>query len=218
MNDPIAPEFDSPEEIHFSWWLEELVKAGYVRSWRRADSYELAGAVNQPYMKARVSTRTGEVMPPKLSSKSIKQAMVYTPDFEITWNEIKSLGLFRIPHSVVLMDGPPDHHFLSHSVMGDAISIVEIKPKVAGRSTMNVARFSVARMNALFLYEKHRVYANLIEVGTQPKSLFYKTFTPERFLTPDKSGKPRTIKFQPRSLSEFVAGTTKLKPHVNPII
>lgn len=211
MSDPIVPEFDSSEEIYFSWWLDELVEAGYVRSWCRAKSYPLTGAITQPYAKETVYPKTGRITR-KVAEKSIKQVMIYTPDFEITWNWIRAMGLFAVSHTTPLMLGPIEHHFISHINENEVFSIVEIKPKVAGVSMTNDGRSRMARMNAMFLYEKHGIYANLVEVGTQPKSLFDRTFTPGRFLTTDKTGKPRTIKFQPRSLSEFVADTKKLKP------
>lgn len=210
---PVIPDgFDSYEEIHFSWWLEELVATGYVKSWRRGENYELVPAVRQEYLKQRVSPHTGKQLPPQIGNNTIKQRLTYTPDFEVVWS-LKSLGLFFVFHDPnILMDGPMTYHFLAHQKEYETVSIVEVKPKLGMKGAMNSSRFTAARMNAMFLFDKHGIYANLVEIGTQPKGLFDKTFTPDRFLTTDKSGKPRTLKFQPRGLSGFVEETQKLKP------
>jgi hypothetical protein len=202
--------FDSVEEVHLSWWLEELVEAGYVARWARGRSYDLAPAITQEYWKERTSPSTGKPLPAKLATIALKKGLSYTPDFEVHWT-IKAIGLFYVPHQALTV-GPPVHHFIAHpdeDLM--PFSLLEVKPRVAGRSTMNTGRFSISRMNCMILYKELGLYTNLIEVGTQPGSIFSKTFTPDRFLTTDKSGKPRTIKFQPRDLSGFVAATPKLK-------
>ncbi len=213
MSVPLPPpvEFDSPEEIHFSWWLEELVSAGYVLRWERGQTYELVPAIVQPYCQVRVSEKSMKALPDKMANTTLKTRLKYTPDFEIWWN-LKAFGLFYVNHRGLPTIGPIEHHFIGHlDPEGMAFSLIEVKPRVAGRSTMNTGRLSISRMNCMMLYEKQGIFTNLVEVGTQPGSIFAKTFTPGRFLKTDKSGKPRTLKFQPRDLSGFVAGTPKLK-------
>lgn len=213
MSVPLPPpvEFDSPEEIHFSWWLEELVSAGYVHRWARGQSYALVPSIVQEYLKERTSPATGLPLPPVTSKVTLKQGLTYTPDFEIYWT-FKALGVFCVPHRLLTV-GAPSYHLIGHyddSMM--PFSLVEVKPRIAGGKTgANNGRMRVSRMNAMILYHVHGLYANLAEVGPQPGSIFAKTFTPGRFLKTDKSGKPRTLKFQPRDLSGFVAETPKLK-------
>lgn len=206
----LPPGFDSVEEAYLSWWLDELVEAGYVDRWARGRSYDLAPAITQEYWKERVSPATGLPLPAKRSKVTLKQALSYTPDFEVHWT-LKSMGLLHVPHQALTV-GAPEHHFISHYDEEQMpFSLLEVKPRIAGRSTMNTGRFSISRMNCMILYKELGLYTNLLEVGTQPGSIFAKTFTPDRFLTTDKSGKPRTLKFQPRDLSGFVAATPKLK-------
>jgi len=202
---------DSPEEAHFEWWMMELSELGYIDSYVRAKTYHLVDSIAQPYLHERVSIRTREPLSPQRKKKTLRSKLKYTPDFEITWN-IKALGIFFVEHDVpTLMNGPVDHHMLAHFIDGDLKSIVEVKPKVFGRSPMNVSRLAVARMNSMYLYDKMGIYTNLVEIGTTLKSLFDQTFTPAKYLLTDLTGKPRAIKFQPRTADEFLEKTEKLK-------
>jgi hypothetical protein len=203
-------ELDSPEEQHFLWWIEELQEAGFIRSWRKASTYALTEPLAVRYTKPRASKATGKPLPPKIAEKRLRTGLSYTPDFQIEWS-LRAYGLFCFELGDHIFASEPQHHFVLNYIAGSPISVVEVKPKIAGRNAMNHSRFLAARMNAEILFHRHGIFANLVEIGPMPKSLFDRTFTPRRFLLTDKTEKPRTIHFEPRTLASFVASSTKLK-------
>lgn len=57
-------EFDSNEEMHFSWWLDQLVEAGFVKSYTlHPDPFLLSDSVPEHKIRKHI----------------------YTPDFKIEW-------------------------------------------------------------------------------------------------------------------------------------
>jgi len=59
----------------------------------------------------------------------------------------------------------------------------------------------LAKINIKWVWDKYGVFVNIII----PEKHFDKTFTPKRFLTTDKSGKPRKIKYKNiKSLKQFI--------------
>jgi len=203
--------FDSPEEMWLSWWFESLKKDGYVKEWRRAPTYVLCPSITVPYLFPRVSTRTGNPLPPQPKKSTLHTQLKYTPDFEVVWS-LKAFGLFYVEFDPPpFMDGPLTHHMVAHIIDGQAISTIEVKPRVAGKNTMSNGRLRIARISSMTLFASEGIFTNLVEVGPTTGSIFHKTFTPPRFYNTDKTCKPRTIKFTPRTLGEFVGKTTKLK-------
>lgn len=204
-------DFDSPEELYLAWWIDELREARYVKSWRRAPNFPLVDATRVPYVHRRVSKKTGKELTPEIRHKILRPALTYTPDFEIVWS-LRALNLlcFEIGKEQVF-EGPPSHHLVCQEIGGAFVSLIEVKPKVAGRNAMTHSRFLAARLNSSILFEKHGLFTNLVEVGTKAGSIFEKTFTPERFLLTDKTLKPRSINFAPRTLAAFEASTPKLQ-------
>ena len=183
--------FDSKEELYFSWYLDELKRQRYINHWQRNEtSYNLFGGLVHSYIKPMKRVED------KILTQTILQPSSYTPDFIIYW-EPKAIGIFVSKESKTV--GKIITPFLCTD--DELISIVETK----GTFDMgNMTR--LANNNIKFVYEKYQVYINMVKVPT----IFKHTFTPERYLFTDKSMQPRKINYGtkkkpigPRTLSQF---------------
>jgi len=167
-------DFDSDEEFYFSWYCEELVENGYAFSWGiEKNTFNLTNGLSISYIKEMK----------RVENKQMKQVILkpseYTPDFTINWNE-KALGVFT---SKLYSGNKITTPFICDR---NLTSIIEIKGEWDNN---NMTRLAIN--NIKFLYDKHGIYTNLIKVP----SIFKNTFTPTKYLTTNKSGKPRKIKY-----------------------
>lgn len=206
---------DSLEEAYFSWWLDELREAGFIREWRRAASHELFPPVTHSYVSEYKTPKTGQVRR-KTKSKKLLSSLTYTPDFEIVWS-LQAYARVFVPMAQCsgadLLVGDPGCRMIAQPSGGSQwTSIVEVKPRIVGRSSMNTGRLQLARATRAALFHLKGIYVHQVEIGTNAGSWFDKTFVPDRFLLTNKTGKPRTINFPARSLGSFLQGQTKLLP------
>jgi hypothetical protein len=183
--------FDSKEELYFSWYLEQLKASKYINGWERNEtSYNLFGGLVHSYIKPMKKVED------KVLTQTILHPSSYTPDFVIYW-EPKAIGIF------VSKQGKTEGKILTPFICSDdeMISIVETK----GIFDMgNMTR--LANNNIKFVYEKYKVYINMIKVPT----IFDKTFTPDRFLMTDKTFQPRKLKYKNvRTIREFIESVQK---------
>ncbi len=198
-------KFESPEEEHVGWWIEALFEAGLVRHWGRSKSYPLAPAVSREWIERRFSPKTGKPLKSRHRTVKVFSEWSYEPDFEIQWAPAAH-GIFYVENALTY-EGPDGHRMIAHN----GVSTVEVKPALARVNRMNHSRLLAARLAATALFQAHGVVTNLVQVSTRPKSFFDRTFTPDRFLWTNKSGMPRKIHFQPKSLDEFLESAEKLK-------
>lgn len=184
-------EYDSDEELYFSWWLDELKETGYVHSYEsQPESYVLTPPVFYEYDK-HLKTKTNVVV------KKLLQEHIYTADAQIWWYE-KARGLFFniVADRVDLRKVP----FIASNMH---TSIVEIK---AGFSKYNMGRtFS---LNQKWMMQTHGIYVNKIIISNKT-GLFKDTFTPARYLLTDKTNKPRKLYYTPRTLQEYESESQK---------
>ena len=181
---------DSKEEVYFSWWLDELFKAGYVDSWDyHSGLFKLSEKVQyQVDVKLKTKTRTDNLI--------LLRAHTYTPDFVIVWNE-KSKGIFynNIGDMVDLKKFP--------FIANDDISYADVKPAAWGHGDSFTQMFVVRQK---WVYAKYKIYIQPIIVTGKKSALFESTFCPQRFLLTDKSGKARKLKLDPVMVDEFLNG------------
>jgi len=190
----------SDEELYFAWWLVDLYKAGYVlNALHEPTTFELSDAVTKPY---RIETQLKTKLKVVDGTEQVLDGLVYTPDFAIQWSE-KAIGIF-----CATLDNPGKITYKNNPIMQivrkrgvDYWGYVEIKPDF---DYNNMTRAAKIKMN--WTYQKHGVFVNLCKVG---KSFFKKTFTPERYYYNNKNGKRRAIKFNPRTLGEFINSLSK---------
>jgi len=82
--------FDSNEELYFSWWLDELKELGLVVDYHRGLPFLLSPAVKFTVDK-KLKTKTVKVQ------KHIIDDHIYTPDFVVEFNNvfINKAGLYH---------------------------------------------------------------------------------------------------------------------------
>jgi len=181
-------EFDSNEELYFSWYLDELRCAGYIKGWKlHPSSFLLSGSVKYIVWK-HLKTKIKEV------ERTLLKSHAYTPDFEVRWTN-KAYDVFLTALYGSNADLKYPFYNSSPKVKWAAHTFVEIKPVF---SRYNMAR--VFSLNQKWMYAKYGVYVQLIK----PVELFKKTFAPERYLVTDKSGKSRKLDYIPLKLDEFI--------------
>ena len=72
--------YRSKEELYFSWWLDELQSAGFIKSWSyELETFTLAKAKSYTWLK-HLKTKTNTV------AGELLKAHRYTPDFRIEWD------------------------------------------------------------------------------------------------------------------------------------
>ena len=183
--------FDSSEELYFSWYLEQLKASRYINHWERIEtSYLLTKGLEHEYIKPMK----------KVEDKALKQTILapssYTPDFKIYW-EPKAIGIFvsELYNTKEKINTP----FICQNP--EMVSIIETK----GMFDMgNMTR--LANNNIKFVYETYNVYINMIKIP----DIFNKTYTPDRFLMTDKTFQPRKLKYKNvRTLREFTESIQK---------
>jgi len=180
--------FDSKEELYFSWWLDQLKASKYINRWERNEaSYSLTDGLYHEYIVPM------KRVPDKTKSQTILAPSVYTPDFIIYW-ERKAIGKFV----QIYRDEADPYTKLTTPFLceaGQLISVVETK---ADFDKNNMTR--LAKNNIKMVFKLYNVYIDLVKLP----SLFNKTFTPDRFLFTDKSLKTRKINYKNvRTLREF---------------
>ena len=193
--------YDSPEEWHFSLWLEQLRKTGYVKDYiAHPEPYSLFDEVKVDYYTPYVNKPGG-----KYSKEALLRSHSYGPDYKIIWEEKAKDIFFTLQDSQIRKK--KGHAFIFilayEDGFGNSISIVEIKPAF-DRHNMTV----VARMHQQMVYDKYSIYINILT----PFKHFAKTFTPDRYFYTDvdDSTRPRTMKHKPAiDLTTFIAQKRK---------
>jgi hypothetical protein len=179
-------EFDSKEELYFSWYLEVLRNWNFVESWEKVEEpYKLTDDLVINYLKPMKRVKD------KILTQTLFSGREYTPDFKIKWTD-QAIGIFTkdLVNGIVYKN-KFDTPFISQY----KTSIVEVKGVFDNN---NMTR--LATNNIKDVYEKHGVYITIAKIPM----LFKKTFTPERYLLTDKSFKPRKIKYATRTIKEFI--------------
>lgn len=185
----IEEELDSNEELYYAWWLSELCDAGFVSAViTQPEGFELHPGFCHTFIK-KMKTKD------KIQEETIIKPSVYTTDFYVKWTE-KAVGVFinLLDTDDKIMKGQSPLLDICNKELG---SFTEVKPKF---DQNNMTR--LARTNIKWVQDKHGIFVNLVI----PCKLFKKTFTPERYLTTNLSGKPRKLDYKPRTLKEYLDG------------
>jgi len=184
------PGCESNEEMHFTWWLEELKEAGYVKQFTRAQSFTLSEPVQYDILVPR------KKVDDKFEKRELLSGHIYTPDFFILWDK-PARGTFIRPAEYPMLPEWKDIPFPAKydEVIDEYFSLVEIKPAF---DQNNMTRLFI--INQKWMMDKFGLYV----IKIIPKKLFQHTFTPSRYLITDKSNKPRLLDYKTTSLQEYV--------------
>jgi hypothetical protein len=120
----------------------------------------------------------------------------YTYDFDIEW-EKKAEGIFYYTKDyVVPMSGYiPPFYAITSSNNESPVSAIEVKPVF---DQHNMERDVKSTLK--WVYDKMKIYVQIVK----PEVLFETTFAPKEFLLTN-AGKPRRLKYTPRTLSESIS-------------
>ena len=178
---------DSDAEKWILYWLYELQEAGYINSIERAKSYPLSDSISHTYDK-------------KLKTKTIEQEEVillpcsYSPDFQIFLSEEgQKLDIFKSLYSKEKLKEKGKINLI-HQAGRILIEVKGTQFRIAQDTT------ELFRVEQKWLFQKHGIYVNLV----QPDRLFPLTFTPEKFKYTEKKKQLRKLKWETRSLQEFL--------------
>ena len=179
-------EYDSQEEIFFSWYLMELKEHGVIKEW----SYHPK--------KFILSDRIVYVYEKQLKTKSIiKDSVIlnnheYQADFLIKWNP-QWLG--KIYMSLTSKLHVRDFVFIASN--DKHFTVIDVKGTFAGPHNNSAISFP---LDQKWTYQKYGIYVQKII----PKKLFPATFTPKKYLlTP--TGKPRKIDFKVVLVTQYLS-------------
>lgn len=201
MSNPL----DSKEEMYFSWYLDELVKHGFIESYQYQP--KVFRLIDPVYAKQFVPGKKSS----KIKSVTLLREHEYRADYLIRWNR-KGHGIFYALLGDVLSgqltDKYSDFPFIANQKEDRHFSVVDVK----GTYNQNDAyrRFAIDQK---FIMQKYGIYVQKIipspaisKAGkvSHPNALFLKTFVPERYILTDKQTKTRRIKYEYRTISEFV--------------
>lgn len=194
-------EFDSPEEMWFAWWLEELKRYGVIVSWQyQAKTWVLSNPCNLLW-----EVQGARKMLQK--SKCLLRAHSYTADFTVQWKNADFINVEN--ERWVESDGndlrvkPP---YKPDAIMlvcnDDLVSYVDVKGGfVRGHSKSEA--FEVKRG---IMWEQHGEYINrIVPYSAKKPCLFKDTFVPQRFFMTDKGHQARKIHFPVRRIEEWLS-------------
>ena len=183
---PTDQQVDSKEEMYFVWYLEELVATGFVKDFRRCPTYQLGIPIQKQYIKPMKKVED------KILEQTIMKPHEYTPDYIIMW-ERESVGVLCTD-----IDDIFDKHvskFICQKDGDEYYSHVEIK---GGYDRFG--RTDKMQISIKWLFQKMGIFTNLIKMPM----LFEQTFTPKRYHFTDKKKEPRKIKWETKSILQYV--------------
>ncbi len=184
-------DFDSKEEMYFQWWIDDLVSAGYIDEVvYQPEPFITSDKITYTFKK-QLKTKT------KIIEKVLSGERRYTPDYKIYWTD-KAKGLIykEIDHQPI--DNPNAIFWASSDDQG-FFTIIEVK---GGYDQGNMTR--LARINIDLVHNRYGQYIELVRVSNSKNSFFDKTFTPSRFIFTDAKKARRKLKYEPKSLNEFI--------------
>lgn len=175
--------YDSAEELHFSWFLDELQQSGFIKRWvYQPKPFPLTPQVDYEFIK-HLKTKD------KTIRKLFLRSHNYQADFLIVWDKC-SKGIF--------FDTKDDSDVMTFPFIIDKKkyrSIIDVKGGFNRNNTWRI--FSIEQK---WVWQKFQVYVQKII----PKELFKKTFTPQRYLFTDKNGQRRKFNYTPISIYQFI--------------
>lgn len=181
-------DVESDGELHYSWYLDELKEIGIINRYLyESNTFTLSKARVYPILEIK-KTKT------KIKELSLLQEHVYTPDFCIEWNEKYINKFFRVIDDATCTVKCP--FFAVRSTKDNKpYTFIEVKP-IFDQNNMT----RTFRLSQKWLYDKYSLYVQLCVIPT----FFERTFTPARYLFTDATMKPRTLKYTPITLNEYL--------------
>jgi hypothetical protein len=201
---------ENPIEMYFTWYLDELVSNGFLKSYEREP--ETMIVLDSHSFKRERHLKTKEN---PLEDITLLPAITYTYDYRLVWHS-SALNIFTEVYK-------PDGHFrfgiptfISHYIeingMPEIVSYVDVKPHYSAASFGGgkMASFYTFPFIQKFLMDSKGLYINKAIPVNQGKHgintcLFAQTFTPNRYEFTDAGQQLRKIKFKKTSITSYVS-------------
>jgi hypothetical protein len=179
-------QYDSSEELYFSWYLEELRENRVITDWHYHP---------KPFI---LSDRIVHVYDKILKTKTVSKDSViindhqYQADFLIHWNP-EWIG--KIFLNLNQKCNVKDAIFVAQGKTN--FSVIDVKGTFIGPHNTSAITFP---LNMKWVYQKYHIYVQKII----PVQLFAETFIPKAYQFTDNTGKPRKIKFKKVLIKEYL--------------
>lgn len=179
-------DYDSLEEVHFSWYLEQLVEAGVIKYWKyHPKPFILSDKVSCTYeMELKTKIVNKEIF--------LLHDHEYTADFIIYWNpSYEGIFFYNISNN----KDPRKAYFVAQKEKN--YTVVDVKGQFIGPRNTTAVTFP---LNQKWVYQKYGILVQKVI----PKKLFHDTFVPDRYLLTDVSMKNRKVNGNKRTLYEYL--------------
>jgi hypothetical protein len=195
--------YESKEEVYFSWWIDELTKAGIIQDIKyQPKSFILSDKFNIKFIE-HLKTKTKE------RSVNILADHIYTADWLIRWNKKAHLKVYAS------IDDELTHTIKRYPLLANHnkekdyyFSVVDVK----GTFNQNDAwrRFSIDQK---WVMQKYGIYVQKIvpnpavskSGALKPATaLFPNTFVPGRFFITDGGTRQRKINYKYLTIDEYL--------------
>lgn len=185
---------DSKEELQIKWWLDDLVKAGYIEKYVKVtESIVLSEPFRYNCLKASPTKKEPDRM--KEVERVLLNGHVYTPDFKVYWTDA-AIGVF-ITIGAPISDSEQNLLIADYENLGEhKVSYIEVKGD--GMDINNMVRLFV--INQKWMLKEYGIYVNLLK----PQETFKRFFTPQRYYFTEKTGRARKINFKVVTLQEYL--------------
>jgi len=197
-------KFASEEEWIFSWWLNELIEAGFIVEVEyQPEPFQLSESV----VASAKMLKKNKV---QVVEKKVFAEHIYTPDWRIMWSQT-AIGVF-VTSLNDIADKENNVYFYNCKMgIGWPESIIDIKGSFNGMNNSSATTFP---LNQKWVYSKYGIYVQKViplyytktKQGKRiPHGLFADTFTPNRYLVQnERINVRRTIHYEPRTLQEYL--------------
>lgn len=181
-------DFDSNEEKHFSWYLDELKSRDIITEWQyHPKPFLLSDKVTHTYIKS------GKKKSTELQA-FLMHPHSYQADFIIYWNAGWEGRFFMCLDSLLSLNYP----FITNmSKSGRPYSVIDVKGSFAGPRNNSAITFP---LDQKWVYQNYNIYVQKII----PKELFENTFIPGKYLSTDKTNRKRKINHIMRTLTDYI--------------
>ena len=195
-------EFASMEEQYFQWYLDELIKHGFVRGFKyQPKPFSLFKGAEISWLEIK-KTKTKE------HTQSLLSGHKYQADFIIYWDKSAELLFYGSFNQVMNQSLKKFPFIANYDEKLGFYTVLDVK----GNYNQNDAwrRFSIDQK---WVFHTYKIYVQKIIPAPSGKdkfipasALFMSTFMPGRYKRSDKDTTDRVIHFPNKSIEEYKAG------------
>lgn len=207
MTMDFKPEYDSKEELMFSYYLSELKEKGFLLGIEyQPQAFELA---HETCVEARESTKKDET----IKSITLTRSHIYTSDFKLLWDDSARGVLFWERYGTYGKNFFPYRKSHAQNFIpfyaDNNVTYVDIKGEYVGRSNTSGVTFG---LNQKWTIQAYGIFVQKVVVSLSDKGLFARTFTPRTVITnevykvktKDKEVGDSKLKYQPILLEQWI--------------